>query len=65
MMGGGAVNWSSKLQSIQALSSGEAEYVGSANAGQEISWMRNLLSQLGFTQTLPSILYLNNNSAIN
>jgi hypothetical protein len=64
-MGGGAVNWSSKLQSVQALSSGEAEYIGSANAGQEISWTRNLLSQLGFTQILPTTLHLDNNSAIN
>ena len=39
---GGAVSWSSKLQSTVALSTCEAEYISSANAIKEALWLRNL-----------------------
>jgi hypothetical protein len=39
-MGTGAVSWSSKLQSIVALSTTEAEYVAACSAGTEIMWLR-------------------------
>ena len=40
---GGAVSWSSKLQSTVALSTCEAEFISSANAIREALWLRNLL----------------------
>ena len=46
MMGGGVICWRSKLQSIVALSSMEAKYVGSTLAVQEIIWLRDLLHKL-------------------
>lgn len=64
LSGGGPVNWSSRLQGIQAMSSGEAEYISSANAGQEMSWMRNFFTELGVGKPGPSVLHLDSVSAI-
>ena len=45
MMGGGAVDWSSKLQSVVAQSTTEAEYITANSAGRDIAWLQNLLTQ--------------------
>ena len=42
-IGTGAVSWSSKCQSIIALSTTEAEYMTACEAGKEIIWMHQLL----------------------
>jgi hypothetical protein len=63
-IGSGAVSWSSRLQSIVALSTTEAEFVAAASAGQEVVWMRTLLGELGFPISGPSLLLLDNQSAI-
>jgi hypothetical protein len=63
-IGSGAVLWSSCLQSIVALSTTEAEFVAAASAGQEVVWMRTLLGELGFPISGPSLLLLDNQSAI-
>ena len=63
-VGTGAVCWSSKLQGIVALSSTEAEYSAAVEAGKEIYWMRNLMSEMGIKQTGPSTLHIDNQSAI-
>jgi hypothetical protein len=60
----GTVSWSSRLQSIVALSTTEAEFVAAASAGQEVVWMRALLGELGFHISGPSLLLLDNQSAI-
>ena len=68
MIGTGAVSWSSKLQSMVGLSTTEAEYVAGNEAGneagKEIMWMRNLLTEMGYTFSQPSTLFMDNNSAI-
>lgn len=63
-MGTGAVSWSSRLQSIVALSTTEAEYVAACTAGQEILWLRNFLGSLGYKFDAPSTLYMDNQSAV-
>jgi hypothetical protein len=63
-IGSGAVSWSSKLQSLVALSTTEAEHISAVEAGKEILWMRNLLGELGFKISGPSILRMDNQSAI-
>jgi hypothetical protein len=64
-MGTGAVSWSSKLQSIVALSTTEAEYVSAVSAGAEICWLRSLFTELGFNlSSSPSPLYIDNQSAL-
>jgi len=63
-MGSGAISWQSKLQSIVALSTTEAEYVAATSASQEILWLRNLFSELGYKFSSPSTLYIDNQSAL-
>ena len=59
-MGGGAICWRSKLQSIVALSSTEAEYIGTTLAVQEVIWLRDLLCKLGIIDNSPSVLHMDN-----
>ena len=61
---GGAISWSSKLQSIVALSSTEAEYIAAVEAGKEILGMRNILTEFGQKLAGPSTLFLDNQSAL-
>lgn len=63
-IGTGCVSWSSKLQPLVALSTTEAEYVAAVEAGKEILWMRNLLSELGYTFERASPLLMDSLSAI-
>jgi hypothetical protein len=63
-MGTGAISWSSRLQGIVTLSTTEAEYVAATSAGQEILWLCNLFTELGYTFSSPSTLHVDNQSAI-
>lgn len=63
-MGTGAISWQSRLQSIVALSTTEAEYVAATTAGQEILFLRNLLHSFGYKFDSPSTLYIDNQSAL-
>jgi hypothetical protein len=63
-MGNGAISWSSRLQGIVALSTTEAEYVAATSAAQEILWLRNLFTELGYKFNSPSTLYIDNQSAL-
>ena len=63
-MGSGAISWQSRLQSLVALSTTEAEYVAATTAGQEILFLRNLLTAFGYDLSSPSTLYIDNQSAL-
>ena len=60
---GGAVSWQSRLQKFVALSTTEAEYMPAVEAGKELSWMKNFLSELGMKQE-KSLLHCDNQSVI-
>ena len=63
-IGSGAVSWSSKLQSLVALSTTEAEHIAAVEAGKEILWMCQLMGKLGYDTSGPSVLRMDNQSAI-
>ena len=58
------VIWLSKRQSCVALSTAEAEYVAASQAARELIWARNFLQDLGFECNKPSILYIDNTTAV-
>jgi hypothetical protein len=63
-MGTGTVSWSSKLQSIVALSTTEAEFVAAVSAGQESICMSQFLAELGYDTSGAVPLLMDNQSAI-
>jgi len=63
-IGSGAVSWSSKLQPLVALSTTEAEHISAVEAGKEILWMRQFMGELGYNICGPSLLRMDNQSAI-
>ena len=64
LMSGAAISWQSKLQSIVAKSTTEAEFVAASTTGNEIMWLRNVLKELGFEVKQTSVLFLDNQSAV-
>jgi hypothetical protein len=64
MLGGAAISWSSKKQTSVALSSTEAEYIAAAHATKEVVWLRRLLTELGLNLRPPTVLHVDNQSAI-
>jgi len=62
-VGGTTVSWVSKLQSVVALSTTEAEYVAATEASKEMIWLQRFLDELGKKQELGR-LYSDNQSAI-
>ena len=66
MLNGGAISWSSKKQSVVALSSMEAKYIGITHTAKEAIWIHHLLSKLYSSKILdyPLLVHCNNKSAI-
>ena len=53
---GALVSWKSTYQQSVALSTTEAEYVAACTTGRELAWLRKLLNELGYHQTMSKIL---------
>lgn len=62
--GSGLVCWSSKKQSAISLSSTKAEYRGTVNATTEAIWLQNILTKFGIPVRKPTIIFCDNQSAI-
>ena len=63
-IGDATVSWSCKKQRTVARSSTEAEYVSLSFATQEAVWLRRLLQSIGFGETQPTVMFEDNNGAI-
>lgn len=63
-LGGGAVSWLSQRQKVVALSTTEAEYMTCADAARHISWARSFLFDIFKKDNNPTILHIDNTSAI-
>ncbi|CAL9006506.1 unnamed protein product, partial [Prunus brigantina] len=63
-IGSSAISWSSKKQSIVALSTTESEYVALASAGFQARWLKSILKEMGQVQEGPTKLFCDNKSAI-
>ena len=63
---GGAISWSSKKQSMVALLSTEAKYIGITHAAKKTIWVRHLLSKVYSPHTLkyPITIHCDNHSTI-
>ena len=61
---GSSVSWSSKRQPTVALSTVEAEYMASLNATKEAIWLRVLLEDMGFPQTMATLIHADNQGCI-
>jgi hypothetical protein len=61
---GGAISWSSKLQSTVAASTAEAEYMSAASAVKEALWLRKLLSDFELMSSEPLLLYCDSQAAL-
>lgn len=63
-MNGAAVSWKSRLQPTVSLSSTEAEYKATTEAGKEIVWLQGLLSHIPLGQTTPTVLCSDSTGAV-
>ncbi|KAG6536230.1 hypothetical protein ZIOFF_001281 [Zingiber officinale] len=63
-LGNTAFTWSSKKQSIVALSTCETEYIVAASCVCHAIWLKRLLQDLKLQQEAPTKIYLDNKSAI-
>ena len=61
---GGAVQWGSCLQPHMLLSSTESEYTIASKVACEVMWMRHFFEEIGYNMSQPSLLLLDNKSAI-
>ena len=63
-LSGGPIVGSSKKQPTVSLSSTEAEYIAASEMAREIIWLRRLCQDIGIKQTKPTIISIDNQTAI-
>uniref|UniRef100_A0A5S6QNT0 Reverse transcriptase Ty1/copia-type domain-containing protein n=1 Tax=Trichuris muris TaxID=70415 RepID=A0A5S6QNT0_TRIMR len=63
-IGHSSIVWSSKKQSVVAMSSTEAEYIAAWEACRELQWLRQLLRDMSLPQDGPTNVYEDNQSCI-
>ena len=59
-VGGGPVVWSSRLQTVTAQSTAEAEFISLAHCVREIHWVRATLVELKVFQSQPTVVHQDN-----
>ena len=61
---GGAITWSSKQQSVVALSTAESEYIAACHTAREGIWLQRLCKDLGIDCDGPLALHADNKASI-
>ena len=61
---GGPISFTSKRLNVVAMSSAEAEYAAASAACRELTFVRNVLTDLGFKLQGPTVLAVDNQAAI-
>lgn len=61
---GGCVSWRARKQPTVATSTTEAEYRAAYEATQEAVWLKQLLSDMGYTLNAPVALFCDNQGAL-
>ena len=64
LLGKSPISWKSKKQTVVSRSYSESEYRAMASAASEVTWMVNLLQELGVSNLAPVTLNCDNQSAI-
>lgn len=66
LLSDGPVSWQSKRQTVVAVSTPEAEYIGQFNAAREAVWIRTFLEELGLRDLIaePLEILADNNPAL-
>jgi hypothetical protein len=64
LLGGGAISWSAKKQSLIALSTAESEYIAMTHAAKELFWIRSFISEVFRPLSVPTPMFADNQSAI-
>lgn len=64
MLGESPISWSSKQQTVVALSSCEAEYLACSHCACQILWLRNLFEELGYPQQTATPLFCDNQGTV-
>ena len=64
LLGNCPISWASKVTTMVCLSTAEAEFVAATEAAKELTWFRNVLTELGFPQNDPSVLHEDNQATI-
>ena len=64
IIGGAAIGWMSKKQTVTATSTCDSEYVAAAACTRHVTWLRNLLQCLDFPQISATQIYCDNQAAI-
>jgi hypothetical protein len=63
-LNGSPITWVSHKQQCIASSTTKTEYVDVIMATKEIVWLCHLLANLGYSQSTPTMFFLNNQNAI-
>ena len=58
IMSGGPISWTSRRQDNVSLSTSEAKFVMASQAGQEAMYLREMLTDFGYSQTISTLSYI-------
>ena len=64
MLNGGAISWKSRRQDSVALSTSEAEYMAASQCGQDVLYLREMLSDFNVPQAAATRVYEDNLACI-